>query len=90
MGFTFNKKLQTKLASVFLESSDWKQNGVNCEIYGNENLIYTTQCREALRCTDWYEQVRPTNGSTDCKLVDGSSGSCCPEIPKKSTFTNIF
>ncbi|XP_046459913.1 mast/stem cell growth factor receptor Kit-like isoform X2 [Daphnia pulex] len=65
---------------------DWKSiNGSgtqNCGFYGNNSLILTTECRQAKDCSFWYQQVLHTNGSTACKLADGSSGSCCPEIPK--------
>ncbi|XP_046647707.1 uncharacterized protein LOC124337722 [Daphnia pulicaria] len=65
---------------------DWKNDNSsgaqNCGFYGNDSLILTTECRQAKDCSYWYEQVLPTNGSTSCKLVDGSSGSCCPENPK--------
>jgi hypothetical protein len=66
---------------------DWKSNsssGIqNCDFYGNNSLILTTECRQAQDCSFWYEQVRPTEGSSACKLVDGSSGSCCPQLPKR-------
>ena len=66
---------------------DWKTisgSGTHdCGFYGNNSLILTTECRQAQDCSFWYEQVRPTEGSSACKLVDGSSGSCCPQLPKR-------
>jgi hypothetical protein len=69
---------------------DWKSTseiGVNtCGFYGNGSLIFTTECRQTKDCSLWYGQVPPANGSTDCKLVDGSSGSCCPDLRKPSIY----
>ncbi|XP_046459939.1 mast/stem cell growth factor receptor Kit-like isoform X2 [Daphnia pulex] len=67
-------------------NDDWEtvnSSGVeNCGFYGNGSLILTAECRQAKDCSYWYQQVLSTNGSTACKLADGSSGLCCPEIPK--------
>jgi hypothetical protein len=65
---------------------DWKTisgSGTHdCGFYGNNSLILTAECRQAKDCSFWYEQVLSTNGSKACKLVDGSFGSCCPQLPK--------
>jgi hypothetical protein len=72
----------------FSAKDDWKidnSSGVQkCGFYGNNSLILATECQQAIDCSYWYELVLPTNGSTACKLADGNSGFCCPQLPKKS------
>jgi hypothetical protein len=77
-------------ASAFLASSDWKPNGVDCEYFGNDGWIFTERCQQPKDCSLWYDQVLPTNGSSGCKLVDESSGSCCPELRKPSIFLSFI
>ena len=50
-------------------------------------MVITTDCQQDKDCSFWYDQVLPTNGSA-CKLIDGSSGSCCPAHINKSILTN--
>ncbi|KAI9558029.1 hypothetical protein GHT06_014782 [Daphnia sinensis] len=64
---------------------DWNttlENETNCQFYGNKSLIFTTPCRKAKDCGTWYDSVAITPGSKTCKLIDGSQGSCCPDLPK--------
>jgi hypothetical protein len=62
-----------------------------CGFHGNGSLIFTTECRQTKDCSLWYDQVLPTNGSTACKLVDGSSGSCCPDnLIKGSCIFSVY
>ncbi|KAI9557942.1 hypothetical protein GHT06_014694 [Daphnia sinensis] len=64
---------------------DWNttlENETNCQFYGNKSLIFTTPCRKAKDCGTWYDSVAMTPSSKICKLIDGSHGSCCPDLPK--------